>query len=482
MLATLLIAVLALLAESASPTRASETPKYHVGSRIMVVHETPLRVDDSPVKQLEPGTPLRVEELNDQGFLGVTAGRPGWVDAADVVPFAEALEPLSQLLSGDADNIQLHEARYLVAEAQKKWDVAIDDLTALIRLEPDKPEILIMRSDAWFENHQSDKALDDLNEAVRREENPAVALLKRGYLYSELKQPNKALADFNDALSHDLADAAKAEVLAYRGSVYMDQKETDKAFADFDQAIKLDPQNATIFVLRGSANSDRGKYDQAVSDYSAALWIEPTATNYVHRANAFWQNKELKAAESDFEKAIKINPSNDYAWTSRASFWVSQKDYDKAIADFSEAVKLEPTDALPLVDRADTYGLMKQYDKQLADYKTAIQIAPSDPLAYNNLAWILATCPEEKFRDGKQAIENAQKAVDLTDNKQGEYIDSLAAAYAEAGDFDKAAENQQKAIDMEKDDKTRKGMQSRLELFRNHKPYRETPGESDTAN
>ena len=124
---------------------------------------------------------------------------------------------------------------------------------------------------------------------------------------------------------------------------------------------------------------------------------------------------------------------------------------------------------------------MKQYDKQIADYREAIRVAPDDSTAHNNLAWILATCPDEKYRSGKEAVDQADKAVELTNNKQGEFIDTLASAYAEAGDFDKAAENQQKAIDMESDDKQRKDMQARLDKFRKHEAYRETPGENSAA-
>ncbi|HEY2828216.1 MAG TPA: tetratricopeptide repeat protein [Pirellulales bacterium] len=490
MLLKLLIGVLALAADgstapsgAAESTAAIEAPKYHVGSRVIVIHETLLRVDDHPVKQLEPGTPLRVEELNDQGFLGVTAGRAGWVDAADVVPLEDALEPLTQLIAQDADNVHLHQARAVIAEAKKNWDLAIEDFTALMRLQPDQSKYYLMRGDAWLEKKETDKALADLNEAVTRDENPAFALLKRGYLWAQRKELDKALADFNEALGHDLDDSAKAEVLSYRGSVYLDQNDFDKSFADFDAALKLDPRNATNFVLRGSAYYRREKYQQAIADYSAALWAQPdNPTTYTHRGYAFWRNGEPGAAEADFEKAIKLDPANRYALGGRASLRASKKEFDRALADFNECVRLDPSSAEPLVNRADTYGLMKQYDKQIADYREAIKLAPDEAMAHNNLAWILATCPEEKFRNGTEAVEQGNKAVELTQNKQGEFIDTLAAAYAEAGDFDKAADYQQKAIDLVSDEKTRKGMHDRLELFQKHEPYRETPGEQTAAN
>jgi tetratricopeptide (TPR) repeat protein len=481
MFCKLLLSLLALAADGADSSAKPDAPKYQAGSRVIVIHETPLRVDDYPVKQLEPGTPLRVEEVNDQGFLGVTSGRAGWVDAADVVSVENAIEPLTQLLEHDTDNIRLHQTRAVIAAAQKNYDVAIEDLTTLMRLEPDATKYYLLRGDAYLAKHDKEKALADLDEAVRRDEDPGFALLKRGFLYSGQKEFDKALDDFNAALSHDLDDAARAQVLAYRGSVYFDQHEYDKAFADFDEALKLNPQDSLNFVMRGSANAGRGKYKEAIADYSAALWIDADASTYAHRGYAFLRNGELAAAKNDFEKAIKLDPENTYALIGRGRLLAEKKEFDKALADFNTCVQLEPKDAEPLVARADIYGQMKQYDKQIADYREAIRVAPDDSTAHNNLAWILATCPEEKYRGGKEAVDQADKAVELTKNKQGEFIDTLAAAYAEAGDFDKAAENQQKAIDMESDEKQRKDMQARLEMFRKHEAYRETPGENPAA-
>jgi tetratricopeptide (TPR) repeat protein len=463
-------------------TDSKEAKKYHVGSQVIVIHETPLRVDDRPVKQLEPGMPLRVEELNDEGFLGVRSGQAGWVDSQDVVAAEDALEPLGELIAADGDNIRLHQARAVIAGAKKKWDVAIDDFTVLMRLEPDQTKYYLLRGDAWLGKHDLDKALDDLNEAVRREENPAYALLKRGYLWSQKKEPEKALADFNEALSHELGDDEKAELLAYRGNIYLDQKEVDKAFADFNEALRLNPRDATNFVMRGSANYHREKYKEAIADYSAALWIAPgSSTTYAHRGYAFWRNGELAAAKADFEKAIQLDPTNTYALMGRGSIRAAKKEFDQAIADFSECLRMDAEDVEALVGRADTYGMMKQYDKQIADYREAIKAAPEQSMAHNNLAWILATCPEEKYRAGKEAVEQASKAVELTKEKQGEFIDTLAAAYAEAGDFDKAEQEQQKAIELVDGEKTRKEMRARQELFRKHEAYRETPGENNAG-
>ena len=89
------------------------------------------------------------------------------------------------------------------------------------------------------------------------------------------------------------------------------------------------------------------------------------------------------------------------------------------------------------------------------------------------LAWLQATCPDEQFRDGKAAFLNATQAYRLSGGKYASHFDTLAAAYAENGDFTHAREWEVKAIAREKSDKKKGQYTARLELYRQQKPYRD---------
>lgn len=79
----------------------------------------------------------------------------------------------------------------------------------------------------------------------------------------------------------------------------------------------------------------------------------------------------------------------------------------------------------------------KEYQKAIKDFHKAIRVDPQRPAAYGELAWLLATSPDEKVRDGKKAWEYAKKAHEL-DPEDAAYMDKLAAAFAECGDFEQA--------------------------------------------
>jgi tetratricopeptide (TPR) repeat protein len=151
-----------------------------------------------------------------------------------------------------------------------------------------------------------------------------------------------------------------------------------------------------------------------------------------------------------------------------------QKDYDHAIADFSEVLRINPKDAWAHYDRARCWQRKRDFAKAIADFNDAVQLNPRSAAAYNGRAWIWATCADVKFRDGPRAIESARRACELTSgSSKATCLDTLAAAYAEAGNFAEAVKAQTKANDLFASDGRRKRGLARLNLYREKKAYRE---------
>src|SRR5271157_1252305 len=260
---------------------------------------------------------------------------------------------------------------------------------------------------------------------------------------------------------------------AGRGQIWKEKKEYDKAIADVNEAIRLDPKYAAAYNNRGNAWSEKKEYDKAIADYNEVIRLDPgIALAYRNRGAAWQAKKDYDKAIADFNEAIRLDPTDAIAYYNRGNAWQAKKDYDKAIDDYTEAIRLDPGIAPAYDNRGNAWRVRKNYDKAIADYTEAIRLDPK--YAYGKLAWLRATRPEESLRDGKKAIEFATRGCELTEWKDANMLGTLAAGYAEVGDFDKAVEWEEKAIQLYASADDRKKGEERLKLYKDKKPYRET--------
>ena len=163
-----------------------------------------------------------------------------------------------------------------------------------------------------------------------------------------------------------------------------------------------------------------------------------------------------------------------------AEAYVAQRNTAEALQHFDQSIELQPDDPDCWLRRAQFYHLrLHDYAKAVGDYKQAIKLLPKaqSPRAqsatwYNNVAWILATCPKSEVRDGKEAVKYATRACEIERNPL--FVDTLAAAHAEAGNFDEAIRLQEEALKTPRAFREQfPGVRARLELYENKTPYRE---------
>ncbi len=153
-------------------------------------------------------------------------------------------------------------------------------------------------------------------------------------------------------------------------------------------------------------------------------------------------------------------------------------EYDRAIADFTRAIELDPTYAFGYRARALAQRLSGDYEKAVKDYSDLVRIRPDDFEGHQEFAWLLAACRKEGIRNGKRAVDEATRACELTEWKDSVCLDTLAAAYAEAGDFPAAVRWQTEAIKLHPDHRIRVldqglGFEGRLDGYKRGRPARE---------
>jgi tetratricopeptide (TPR) repeat protein len=147
-----------------------------------------------------------------------------------------------------------------------------------------------------------------------------------------------------------------------------------------------------------------------------------------------------------YDEAIRLGSTNIAVYNNRGAAYGALKQYERAIPDFDRAIQLDSKYVDAYCNRGAAFGAVKQYDRAIRDFDKAIQLDPKYARAYNNLAWLLATAEVASVRDGRRATQLALKACDLSSCQDAYLFDTLAAAYARIGDFDKAIEWQYRAM------------------------------------
>jgi len=258
-----------------------------------------------------------------------------------------------------------------------------------------------------------------------------------------------------------------------RGLEALNKKDFDLAITCFDAHIRANAKDAVAFYKRGNAYVSKNEYDKAIEDYSEAIHLDSKyAYAFNNRGDAYAYKQEYDKAIEDFSEAIRLDPKYAPALSNRGLAYAYKEDYDKAVEDCSEAIRLNPTYAHAFNSRGFAYAKKQEYDKAIKDFSETIRLDPQYANALGHLAWLLATCPKDGLRDGKKAVQLATKACELSEWKLSSYLEILAAAHAECGDFKQAVKWQKKAIELgyENKDEGQKAVK-RLRLYQEGKLY-----------
>jgi tetratricopeptide (TPR) repeat protein len=221
--------------------------------------------------------------------------------------------------------------------------------------------------------------------------------------------------------------------------LYLDQGRATDAVAHFGASLTLKPESAAAHFNLGTALTVAGRLDEAIDRYRQALAIKPDyALAHNNLGNVLVARGNTTDALQHFRDAIRLDPSNAEAHYNAGSMLRARGDLAEAVERFREALRIKP-DWLP---------------------------------AIASLAWLLATAPDAALRDPAQAIRFAERAADLTGRRDASALDVLAAAYASAGDFDRAAATCELALSLKPDAALASDIRARQALYRQHRPYR----------
>jgi len=396
----------------------------------------------------------------------------------------------------------------VVAMLDKAIELGADDPAT-------KAKALLLRANL---QEQPEKKLADFDEAVRLMPGDAATVRARGLALADMDKPERAIADLNKAIELDPTNGSTHEA---KSIVLARLKKFDEALAALEKARKLNPDSLELLAQRAKIHTQQHKFDAAIDDLNQALAMDPgNVAVLLLRASAYQEKGDKQKALADVDEAVKLKPDLPWVIRTRAMFLAQNDRLDDAVAALEKLVKRDPKDVLTLLQLGMLYNAKKEWAKAIeagkavlalepkewralrclgdamlntgrqaeaiAFFDKAIKLESKDDLLLNNLAWVLATSPDEKLRDGRRAIQLATDACKLTEYKVPHILSTLAAAYAETGDFVNAvkwatkaveAADKEKGNDKEGDKETKEALKKELENYKAKKPTRELMSE-----
>ena len=386
--------------------------------------------------------------------------------------YLKSLSDLADAIRIDPNRGSPHAHRAFVYSTKGDYQHAIADLDQAIRLEPDEGSSYEMRARIKSELRDYEGARKDLDRAIRLDPSDADLFSERAYAEYLNGDYYLAIRDYHAVVQFRPGDSDAWSDLAM---AYEENKNYQRALEALAHALKVAPDSSYAYRRRAEVYGGQKKYDLALADLNKAIALDPDNPDlYEARAPVrILRNSDETGALADYDKELKLDPQRSETYVQRAWIFAAQKNNAAAIADYDSAIALKQGDASLYAQRGEMYYRTHDYATAMADWNKALELKHDDSGTYNQIAWLLATCPDSKVRNGKKAIEFATKSCELNEWKEGEVIDTLAAAYAEAGDFKRAAEFETKAIALMKPGSdTMKEASARLELYEHRRPYR----------
>jgi tetratricopeptide (TPR) repeat protein len=266
------------------------------------------------------------------------------------------------------------------------------------------------------------------------------------------------------------------------GNALYRTKDVAGALAAYEEVVRLDPNNALAHEWAAFLHLAAGNPAAALPYAERAVGLDPKrpmAQAVLGRARR--EGGDLDRAIPALREAVRLDPKPPgprgnlrLALIGRGRTAAARGDWHAAAADYREAAGVDPADAPARAALGLAADRLGDWAGAADAYREAVRLDPKNALAHNNLAWLLATCPDDRLRDGPKAVEHASRACELTGNQNPVFVDTLAAAHAEAGDFDKAAECQGRALVLPDAEKILgAGARDRLALYARREPYRE---------
>ena len=262
------------------------------------------------------------------------------------------------------------------------------------------------------------------------------------------------------------------------GIVLLQKGQLDDGIAQYRAALQMQPDSWDAEYNLGTALVGKGEVDEAILHCERAVAMQPNDPDgQVSLGDALLQKKRIDEAIVHYQSALAVRPDYFLAHYGLGRAFLEKGEADTAIQHCRTALVIQPEDAdchtvlaVALDEKTETAEAIQHYEKALA-------ISPKSISALTNLAWLRATSSNEALRNGNEAVKLAGQADELSGGTNAVVLRTLAAAYAEAGQFGKAIESGRTALQLARvhgDQSLAVELEQQIAVYELRLPYRET--------
>jgi len=261
------------------------------------------------------------------------------------------------------------------------------------------------------------------------------------------------------------------------GFVCLTRGEPDTAIALFQQGLQINPEDAEAEKKLGWAFRDKGQLDDAVFHLKRSISLDhDDLFAHYNLAGIYSQQGLHEAAVLEYQEALRIQPSDPDSLPLLGQELLSINRQEDAIAAYRKLVVINPADEGAWHNLGKLLYQQGSRAEGIHNLKESLRLQPSKVEVLNDLAWMLSTAPDDSLRDGKRALELAMQAEKASGGADPGILDTLAAAYAETGDYPKALEKACKALGLAKQQDNKElasSLKEETALYEAAKPVRD---------
>jgi len=397
------------------------------------------------------------------------------VALADRQQIGDAIREFQRALAIRPDYFEAHNNLGAALVLQGRLDEAAPHYQKALEIRPDCEQAHCNLGNVLSSWGRLDEAAAHYQKALEIKSDYAFARYNFALVLARLGRLDEAIIQYRKALE---INPNYAEAHNNLGDALVGKGRLDEAITHYQKALEIKPGNAQTHYNLGLALARRGQVDKAIAHYQKALEIKP---DYVKAHSTLG---DLLASQGNLDEAVRhylvvlrSNPRDVRGHVQLGKVMACQGKPQAAEVYFREALHRKPSNAEACSGLAMALEQQGKIEEALRYYQESLQLGPKQPDILNNLAWIRATHPDPRFRDGAKAVEHALQANQLSGGRQPGLLDTLAAAYAEAGRFPEAIATARKALDLATRQNNRAladVLRARIALYDAGRPYHQT--------